>query len=116
MPTPDARNWDLEADLLVIGGVAGGMTAAFNAARTSVAWTRCQPLLPAHLPFDQRNVVWSALMIRRHRTAPTVSACLRKLHTRFRHAADGAWATSSSHVSSTAMLNLARSACAAPAR
>jgi ABC transporter substrate binding protein len=65
---------------------------------------------------DQRKSVWSALVIRRHRTAPTVSACLRKSRTRPRQAADGAWAISSSHVSSTAALNLARSACAARAR
>jgi len=65
---------------------------------------------------DQRKVTWSALVIRRHRTAPTVSACLRNSRTRSRQAADGAWAISSSHVSSTAALNLARSACAAWAR
>jgi hypothetical protein len=65
---------------------------------------------------DQRKAMWSANVIRRHRTAPTVSACSRKSHTRAWQAADGAWATSSSHVSSTAALNLARSACAASAR
>jgi hypothetical protein len=65
---------------------------------------------------DQRKVVWSALVIRRNRTAPTVSACLRKSRTRPRQAADGAWTISSSHVSSTVALNLARSARAALAR
>jgi hypothetical protein len=46
----------------------------------------------------QRKLVWSARVIRRHNTAPTVSACLRKSRTRPRHAAVGASAISSSHV------------------
>jgi hypothetical protein len=65
---------------------------------------------------DQRDAVWSALVIQRRRKAPKVSACLCKSRTRPRQAADGAWAISSSHVSSTAALNLTRSACAARAR
>lgn len=65
---------------------------------------------------DQRKTMWVALVIRRHRTAPTVSAWTRKSRTRRRLAGDGAWAISSSHVSSTAALNLARSTGAARAR